>query len=511
MTQNLTREDVDAIRPVADRGDRNVQYMLGLALRSFPGLGRPGEAMHYLTLAAEAGDGRACEAIAQMWAEGSEGNGIVSDPVKAIAWLERGAALGNAKALHRLGLHLLDGIGVARDPARAVAALRQAAELGEAGAQSLLAGCLLRGMGCAADPTEARTWAQRAADSGDQFGAMLLASLPAETAPSPSVSIALSPEESRDFLHGIYAAHAAGVQAEVEAQKAAVEEESARRSENPPWRSEEPPGQTSPPPAPLTSPRAEAGDARNERMMQGIVQRTELRKRAESGDVEAQYELGMSYVRDGGSDNEIMIGGHYLDMAARNGHADAQFALFLLHQRGLGVSKDEDTNLRWLIKAAQQGHGKALYYVARRYADGRIDDFAFPGTKMLFLRCQELYPDFQDPEEPPRTFDDIYALAATGSAMGLYLLAQAYFRGEGTPVSEEYGLSCLQQAVASGYAAAQFELARRLGVGEGVPLDHAKGKELAVLAARQGFAEAEMMLETLFQVDPEEMKRLLAT
>lgn len=74
---------------------------------------------------------------------------------------------------------------------------------------------------------------------------------------------------------------------------------------------------------------------------------------------EAQYRLGVMYLRGLGTDRDFKKAIMNFHDAAEQGHADAQCNLGWLYAQGIGTSKDKKKALVWYGKAAWQGHEQA--------------------------------------------------------------------------------------------------------------------------------------------------------
>lgn len=74
--------------------------------------------------------------------------------------------------------------------------------------------------------------------------------------------------------------------------------------------------------------------------------------KADSGDAEAQADIGEMFISTGQPD----AGRYWLELAAEQGHPNAMQCLSHCYLSGAGVSKDEDMALRWLADAAIRGH-----------------------------------------------------------------------------------------------------------------------------------------------------------
>ena len=105
----------------------------------------------------------------------------------------------------------------------------------------------------------------------------------------------------------------------------------------------------------------------------------QLKKRAESGNAEAQFALGWIYMRGEGYTGTTYMRDVPKDVekahdlyqkAAAQGHVNAQYNLGMLYKLGLGVKEDADKAFMWLQKAAAQGNDIAQYNVGAMYADG---------------------------------------------------------------------------------------------------------------------------------------------
>ena len=75
---------------------------------------------------------------------------------------------------------------------------------------------------------------------------------------------------------------------------------------------------------------------------------TELRRQAEQGDPEAQYNLGDMYINGEGVPEDQAEAAHWFRLAAEQGHAEAQFDLGVMYSQGRGVPQDVVEAVRWL-------------------------------------------------------------------------------------------------------------------------------------------------------------------
>jgi TPR repeat protein len=97
---------------------------------------------------------------------------------------------------------------------------------------------------------------------------------------------------------------------------------------------------------------------------------TLYRPRAEKGDAEAQYRLGMMTRFGWGVEKDAAAAARWLQRAAENGHALAQSELGTMYRLGRGVPEDAEIAARWLRSAALGGVGIAQLAIGRMYRDG---------------------------------------------------------------------------------------------------------------------------------------------
>ena len=95
---------------------------------------------------------------------------------------------------------------------------------------------------------------------------------------------------------------------------------------------------------------------------------TELEVKAESGDRNAQFELAEKYFSIGSVDDDKK-GLELLRKAAEQGHAEAQFEYGCAYFFGIcGVEQiDMVKAMEWIRKSAEQGYTKAEFYVGDDY------------------------------------------------------------------------------------------------------------------------------------------------
>lgn len=124
------REILKQAKPLADNGDANAQYNLGVLY--------------------------------------DEGLGVDQDYDKALKWYRKAAAQEYAKAEHNIGIMYQEGHGVNKDPEEASRWFEKAAKHGEPAAQNNLAVMYVRGQGVDPDLGKAAYWSALAARAGNE-------------------------------------------------------------------------------------------------------------------------------------------------------------------------------------------------------------------------------------------------------------------------------------------------------------------------------------------------------
>ena len=99
---------------------------------------------------------------------------------------------------------------------------------------------------------------------------------------------------------------------------------------------------------------------------------------AEEGDMNAQYELGLKYLRGEGLPPLKKDAIKWLSAAANQGHTDAQLVLSNTYLNyGSRDSQEFKKATQWLVQAANQGQPEAQYILGNMHAEGQgvIQDF----------------------------------------------------------------------------------------------------------------------------------------
>lgn len=159
---------------------------------------------------------------------------------------------------------------------------------------------------------------------------------------------------------------------------------------------------------------------------------------------------------------------------ADSGDAEAQIELGSCYYRGLGVSKDLTKAVEWEQKAAEQGYAFAQNYLGLCYYNGW-------GVSKDLTKAVELFRK----------------AAEQGYAQAQCYLAVSYANGEGIRKDLTKAAGWFQKAADQGLAEAQAGLGVCYAKGKGVPKDLTKAAEWSRKAAEQGNAVAQHNLKTI--------------
>ncbi len=111
-----------------------------------------------------------------------------------------------------------------------------------------------------------------------------------------------------------------------------------------------------------------------------------LTAEAESGNPQAQLELGQAYLETKDPE-KVSQAAYWFEKAAEQGSADAEWKLVGAYGAGEGVPRDDKTALHWLKKAAADGQARAQFVLAISYRDGRNVERDEQKAFDLFLRA----------------------------------------------------------------------------------------------------------------------------
>ncbi len=96
----------------------------------------------------------------------------------------------------------------------------------------------------------------------------------------------------------------------------------------------------------------------------------EIQKKANAGDAEAQYNLGMCYANGVGIARDEAEAVKWYAKSAEQGLANAQNNLSVCYAKGDGVARDDAAAVKWFRLATEQGDAKAQRNLGVAYHNG---------------------------------------------------------------------------------------------------------------------------------------------
>ena len=92
-------------------------------------------------------------------------------------------------------------------------------------------------------------------------------------------------------------------------------------------------------------------------------QAAKAKTKAQAGDTEAQFVLGIMYANGSGVEQDFKEAVKWFRKAAHQGYARAQYNLGGMYRDGLGVEQDLKEAVKWYQKAAEQGNADAQNFL----------------------------------------------------------------------------------------------------------------------------------------------------
>ena len=92
---------------------------------------------------------------------------------------------------------------------------------------------------------------------------------------------------------------------------------------------------------------------------------------AQSGDAEAQYDVGEMYEKGNGVAKDPRAAFNWFRQSAEQGHTKAAYKLGYAYLEGNGINEDFEKARHWLTIAANKDYARAQYYLAQLYEEGK--------------------------------------------------------------------------------------------------------------------------------------------
>ncbi len=245
----------------------------------------------------------------------------------------------------------------------------------------------------------------------------------------------------------------------------------------------------------------------------------ELKKAADSGDIDAQVKLGRRYLYGRGVTKDQSKAFEIFKIAAESGNVDAQVGLAILYGAGKVIAADHVLAKKYLTEAAAKKNTWALLTQAIKYSQ--------KGTASDFKKAHELLEQALNDEDAPvgmrcevadtlahwygkgigvpadqkKQFEYFLKSADLGDADACSRVGSCYWSGvrPGGKGQKDIhlGLKYLQSATELGSQNAAMFLAHRYEYGDGVPTDFARAIQMFELSAANGSRIAPIMVARL--------------
>lgn len=468
---------------VADKGDLNAQFNLGMCYEKGQGVGKNNEeAVKWYRKSAEQGhiiaqfnlgfcyangqgvEKNELEAVKWYRKSAEQGNavaqfslalccengqGVDKDAKVAVKWYREAAEQGNVSAQINLGVCYKYGKGIVKDEKEAVKWYRKAAEQGDADAQFKLASCYKEGKGVLKNDDEAIKWYIKAAEQGDKVAdASLISAMNGEIERIirlRNLSV-YNCDVDKDKFNWCFKAANMGYSNAQNCLGWYYFDVKRDYFEAVRWYT-------------LAANQGNLGGLNNlafcyllgRGVEKNISEAIKLyRKSAEGGSVVAQCELARFYKEGKGvpqSDDEAI---YWYMKAVEKGYEPAKKSLI-----------ECDGNIDWLIKVAEREFVDAQYKLGVLYEKGEIFSLDFERMKMVIERSNV-------EQSYEKAFSWYLRAVANGSVDALFSLGHLYEQGKGVEQSYEEAVKWYKEAVAKGHNGAKYNLAELYVLGKGV-------------------------------------------
>ncbi|MBB6637629.1 ankyrin repeat domain-containing protein [Cohnella thailandensis] len=132
-----------------------------------------------------------------------------------------------------------------------------------------------------------------------------------------------------------------------------------------------------------------------------MISLQQLTRLAESGNADAQYDLGLYYLYGEGAQKDVAKGAFWTLKAAEQGLVDAQTMAAALYYDGTGVPESKERSIYWHYRAAQQGDVSSMAFVGIAYSigegvdkdDAKAVEFLIPAARQGNKFAQENLAD----------------------------------------------------------------------------------------------------------------------
>lgn len=232
----------------------------------------------------------------------------------------------------------------------------------------------------------------------------------------------------------------------------------------------------------------------------------ELVTKAENGDAQAQYELGVCYFNGLGVARDPVEANTQWMLAERGGNAEASFMLGFVCM----MTNDVEMGVYHWEKAAKKGHAKAQANLGRCYESGIGVQINIPYAVELFQKAAyagnpegqyNLGVCYYEGKGIARNYTravDLFRKAAAKEVIqALNNLGRCYYEGTGVTRNYSKAAQYWQEAYSKGDAVSAYNLGQCYENGIGVTRNQTKAKQLYQEAVEAGVHEAQYDLDRL--------------
>ena len=225
----------------------------------------------------------------------------------------------------------------------------------------------------------------------------------------------------------------------------------------------------------------------------------EVKAKAEAGDADSEYRLGLFYYNGEGVAKDFSEAVKWYRKAVEKNLADAQDGLGFCYANGQGVAKDEVEAVKWYRKAAEQNYAPAQNNLANSYANGQgVTKDQVEAVKWYRKAAAQNYARAQSnlaysyanghgvPKDEAEAVEWYRKAAEQNLAVAQNNLAYSYANGQGVAKDEVEAVKWYRKAAEQNYAYAQYNLGVCYEHGDGVAKDYVEGYKWLLLAAAQG-------------------------
>lgn len=203
---------------------------------------------------------------------------------------------------------------------------------------------------------------------------------------------------------------------------------------------------------------------------------SQLVQRAESGDAQAQFELGQAYEDGKAVAQDDVKAAEWFRKSADQGNAQAENSLGVMYTLGRGVTHDREEGVRWYKKAARTGLPEAIYNVAISYYNGEGTD-----TNLNDAAAWMMVASRKGDPQATEALKHMSQELNNRMEMSTFRLATLYEKGDEIPRDLPAAASLYKELAQKNQfqwfvADSRYKLCQMYAAGQGVPQDYAEAR-----------------------------------